>query len=139
VANPEIGKLHYANALNSNKTIFNNPAVAVIFSNSSVYGSSSSSHSTPVGAIVGGVVGGVAFLAIVAVIIFFFLRRRRRFRDSAQFESSLAEFSGHGAAPPYTDHIAEAPDKGINEAPEKRSPQGSQVNFVEDPPHELAG
>lgn len=129
---------NYADAKIRNKTIFNNPAVAVMFSNSSVYSSSSGSHSTPVGAIVGGVVGGVAFLVIVVAIIFFFLRRRRRFRDSAQFESSLAEFSGRGAAPPYTDHIVEAPEKTINEAPERRSPKGSQINVADDQRHELA-
>lgn len=113
-----------------NKTVFNSPAVAALFANSSIYSSSPSSHGTGVGAIVGGVVGGVAPLTIFAAIVFF-LRSRKQVRDSAQFESSLAEFSEESAAPPYTDHIAEAP--------EKRSPKGSQINVLHAQPHELAG
>ena len=96
-----------------------------MFSNSSVYGPSSSPKRIPIGAIVGAVVGGVFFIVVITIIVFFV-----RKLHSAKVEKNPPDFSD--AAPAQ----GQGQDQ-VMEFPEKNSPVELADQVFPSPPHEL--
>jgi len=102
-----------------------------MFSNSSVYGPSSSPKRIPIGAIVGAVVGGVFFIVVITIIMFFV-----RKPHSAKVEKNPPDFSD--AAPAQGQAQGQEKDHDqVMECPEKNSPVELVAQVFPAPPHEL--